>query len=146
MSPSKFYYIKMDFICPLLFHIASPEVLQRPLNQFCPVFLCVPGHSYSTPWFQLLPLLWLSLPISSLGLLMQLLMKHLCLEISQVSLFHHVQRGTHHLPYFFHPSSRTAGSVCVHFRKYYPVVKISNVGVILDSLIQSVANFSSSTS
>lgn len=54
-------------------------------------------------------------PISSRGRPVQLLMKHLCLEVSQRPLFHHVQNGPHHLPSFSHPSSRPPSPLSLFF-------------------------------
>lgn len=147
MSPSIFDYIKVDLTCPLLLSSPPRCIPQRTPNQASPVFLlCVLGspiQSHGSSCYLSCPFQILT---SSLVLLMLLSMKYLSLDISQLSLFHHVQHGTHHLSYFLYPSSRTAGSFWVHFRKYYQVVKLSTVRVIFDSLVQSVINFFNSTS
>lgn len=83
------YYIKWtSFALSSLFPSrkwwCSGEIWIRPLLYF----------SVPCPWLlRSNPVGHSQIHISSSGLLIQLLMKHLCLEISQVSPFHHVQQG-----------------------------------------------------
>lgn len=76
--------------------------------------------------------------VSSWDLSLSLPVKHLCLEISQWSLFHHVQSRPHHLPYSFPTPPADLQLLCAFFCKSCPVVKFSPPRIILDSLIQPV--------
>ena len=101
----------------------------------CISLFCVPGHSYSIPQFQLLSLVSRPSPHLQLGSV-----HAIAHEISAWK-FHRYLSGAHHLPSFLHPPQETPGSPCVHFKKYYPVVKLSNAGVVLDPFIFYVYNF-----
>ena len=98
----------------------------------CSVSLGTLIQSHSSNYY-----LWClaQVPISSLGLCMLLLMNYLPGNFIGIS------RELTIFLTFCTPPQETPGSPCVHFKKYYPVVKLSNAGVILDPFIFYVYNF-----